>query len=322
MVKAVVMHAPGGPDVLKWEDVAVGEPGFGQARVRNTAVGLNFLDNAFRSGAIPLAPLPAILGWEAAGVVEAVGTGVTAVSPGMRVAYHTPNGCYAEQRLIDADALIPLPDGIDEDQGAAGILKGMTAQYLLRHTYRVKAGDTVLVHAAAGGVGLLLCQWAKHLGATVIGTVGSDDKAALAKANGCDHAVVYTRDDFLPVVQDVTDGAGCDAVYECVGTLTIDQSWRCVRPYGTLASFGQASGPITADQLAAQPVDRYFIRTTLQGYNATRADLLANARDFFDVVACGAVAVHIGQTFALKDAGQAHAALEGRRTTGSTVLKP
>jgi len=321
MVKAVVMHEPGGPEVLKWEDVTVGELGTGEARVRNTAVGLNFLDTLFRSGAIPM-DLPAILGWEAAGVVEAIGGGVTSVAPGMRVAYHTPNGCYAEERLIKADELVPLPDGISEDQGAASILKGMTAQYLLRLTTRVKAGDTVLVHAAAGGVGLFMCQWAKHLGATVIGTVGTDEKAALAKAHGCDHPVVYTRDDFLPVVQEVTGGVGCDAVYDSVGAETIERSWQSVRPHGTVASFGMASGPITPEQLAKQPTDRYFIRTTLQAYNATREDLLANAKDFFDVVESGAVKVTIGQTFALKDAAKAHAALVGRATTGSTVLKP
>ena len=321
MVKAIVMHEPGGPEVLKWEDVTVGEPGTGEARVRNTAVGLNFLDTLFRSGAIPM-ELPAILGWEAAGIVEAIGGGVTAVAPGMRVAYHTPNGCYAEERLIKADELVPLPDAISDDQGAAGILKGMTAQYLLRLTTRIKAGDTVLVHAAAGGVGLFMCQWAKHLGATVIGTVGTDEKAALAKAHGCDHPVVYTRDDFLPVVQEVTGGVGCDAVYDSVGADTIERSWQSVRPHGTVASFGMASGPITPEQLAKQPTDRYFIRTTLQAYNATREDLLANAKDFFDVVESGAVKVTIGQTFALKDAAKAHAALVGRATTGSTVLKP
>jgi NADPH2:quinone reductase len=321
MVKAIVMHEPGGPEVLKWEDVTVGEPGTGEARVRNTAVGLNFLDTLFRSGAIPM-DLPAILGWEAAGIVEAIGGGVTAVAPGMRVAYHTPNGCYAEERLIKADELVPLPDAISDDQGAAGILKGMTAQYLLRLTTRIKAGDTVLVHAAAGGVGLFMCQWAKHLGATVIGTVGTDEKAALAKAHGCDHPVVYTRDDFLPVVQEVTGGVGCDAVYDSVGADTIERSWQSVRPHGTVASFGMASGPITPEQLAKQPTDRYFIRTTLQAYNATREDLLANAKDFFDVVESGAVNVTVGQTFALKDAAKAHAALVGRATTGSTVLKP
>lgn len=321
MVKAIVMHEPGGPEVLKWEDVTVGEPGTGEARVRNTAVGLNFLDTLFRSGAIPM-ELPAILGWEAAGIVEAIGGGVTAVAPGMRVAYHTPNGCYAEERLIKADELVPLPDAISDDQGAAGILKGMTAQYLLRLTTRIKAGDTVLVHAAAGGVGLFMCQWAKHLGATVIGTVGTDEKAALAKAHGCDHPVVYTRDDFLPVVQEVTGGVGCDAVYDSVGADTIERSWQSVRPHGTVASFGMASGPITPEQLAKQPTDRYFIRTTLQAYNATREDLLANAKDFFDVVESGAVNVTVGQTFVLKDAAKAHAALVGRATTGSTVLKP
>jgi NADPH2:quinone reductase len=321
MVKAIVMHEPGGPEVLKWEDVTVGEPSTGEARVRNTAVGLNFLDTLFRSGAIPM-ELPAILGWEAAGIVEAIGGGVTAVAPGMRVAYHTPNGCYAEERLIKADELVPLPDAISDDQGAAGILKGMTAQYLLRLTTRIKAGDTVLVHAAAGGVGLFMCQWAKHLGATVIGTVGTDEKAALAKAHGCDHPVVYTRDDFLPVVQEVTGGVGCDAVYDSVGADTIERSWQSVRPHGTVASFGMASGPITPEQLAKQPTDRYFIRTTLQAYNATREDLLANAKDFFDVVESGAVNVTVGQTFALKDAAKAHAALVGRATTGSTVLKP
>lgn len=321
MVKAVVMHAPGGPEVLQWEDVTVGDPGPGEARVRNTAVGLNFLDTAFRSGAIPI-ETPAILGWEAAGIVEAVGDGVTAVTPGTRVAYHTPNGCYAEERVINTDELIPLPDGISEEQGAAGILKGMTAQYLLRHTYRVKAGDTVLVHAAAGGVGLLMCQWAKHLGATVIGTVGSGDKAALAKANGCDHPVVYTRDDFLPVVEEVTKGAGCAAVYESVGTQTIERSMKSVARSGTLAAFGQASGPITPAQLNGLPALRYFVRCTLQGYNANRDELLANAADFFAVVQSGAVKIHVGQTFALKDAAKAHAALAGRETTGSTVLMP
>ncbi len=321
MVKAVVMHKPGGPEVLQWEEVAVGDPGTGEARVRNTAVGLNFLDTLFRSGAIPM-DLPAILGWEAAGVVEAIGGGVTAIGPGMRVAYHTPNGCYAEERLIKADELVPLPEAISDDQGAAGILKGMTAQYLLRLTTRIKAGDTVLVHAAAGGVGLFMCQWAKHLGATVIGTVGTDEKAALAKAHGCDHPVVYTRDDFLPVVQEVTGGVGCDAVYDSVGADTIERSWQSVRPHGTVASFGMASGPITPEQLAKQPTDRYFIRTTLQSYNATREDFLANAKDFFDVVESGAVKVTVGQTFALKDAAKAHAALIGRATTGSTVLRP
>jgi NADPH:quinone reductase len=321
MVKAVVMHAPGGPEVLQWEDVTVGDPGPGEARIRNTAVGLNLLETLFRSGAIPM-DLPGILGWEAAGIVEAVGAGVTDVTPGMRVAYFTANGCYAEERLIDATELVPLPDGISEDQGAAAILKGMTAQYLLRLTANIKAGDTVLVHAAAGGVGLFMCQWAKHLGATVIGTVGTDDKAALAKAHGCDHAVVYTRDDFLPVVQDVTKGVGCTAVYDSVGNDTIERSWQSVRAQGTVASFGMASGPITPEQLSKQPTDRYFIRTTLQGYNANRADLLTNAKDFFDVVESGAVKITIGQTFALKDAAKAHAALIGRQTTGSTVLKP
>ncbi len=321
MVKAVVMHAPGGPEVLQWEDVSVGDPGPGEARVRNTAVGLNFLDTLFRSGAIPM-DLPAILGWEAAGVVEAVGCGVAGITAGARVAYHTPNGCYAEERLINADELVPLPDAISEDQGAAAILKGMTAQYLLRLTTNVRSGDTVLVHAAAGGVGLFICQWAKHLGATVIGTVGTDEKAALATAHGCDHPVVYTRDDFLPVVQDVTRGMGCAAVYDSVGADTIERSWQSVRPQGTVASFGQASGPITPDQLAKLPADRYFIRTTLQAYNATRTDLLANAKEFFSVVERGAVKVTVGQTFALKDAAKAHAALIGRQTTGSTLLKP
>ena len=321
MVKAIVMHAPGGPEVLQWEDVTVGEPGPGEARVRNTAVGLNLLETLFRSGAIPM-DLPAILGWEAAGIVEAVGAGVTGITPGTRVAYFTANGCYAEERLINADELVPLPDGISEDQGAAAILKGMTAQYLLRLTTNIKAGDTVLVHAAAGGVGLFMCQWAKHLGATVIGTVGTDDKAALAKAHGCDHPAVYTRDDFLPVVQDVTKGAGCTAVYDSVGADTIERSWQSVRPQGTVVSFGMASGPITAEQLAKQPTDRYFIRTTLQAYNANREDLLTNAKDFFDVVESGAVKITVGQTFALKDAAKAHAALIGRQTTGSTVLKP
>ena len=321
MVKAVVMHAPGGPEVLQWEKVSVGDPGPGEARVRNTAVGLNFLDSLFRSGAIPTV-LPAILGWEASGIVEAVGGGVTCVKAGTRVAYHTPNGCYAEERLIDAEELVPLPETISEDQAAASILKGMTAQYLLLLTTSLKAGDTILIHAAAGGVGLFMCQWAKHLGVTVIGTVSTDEKAALAKAHGCDYPVIYSRDDFAPVVQDITKGIGCSAVYDSVGADTIERSWRSVRSHGTVASFGQASGPITPDQLAKQPSDRYFIRTTLQAYNATRANLLANAKDLFDVIERGAVKVTIGQTFALKDAARAHAALMGRETVGSTILRP
>lgn len=307
---------------MKWVDVPLAKPKSGEILINQSHVGLNYIDVYHRSGLYPL-PMPHGIGMEAAGTIEAIGRNVTGLKVGDRVAYASgPPGSYTEARVMPAERVVKLPDWISNEQAAAMMLQGMTTEYLIRRTFKVKAGQTILFHAAAGGVGLIACQWMKQLGATVIGTVGTDEKAALAKAHGCDHPVVYTRDDFLPVVQEVTGGVGCDAVYDSVGADTIERSWQSVRPHGTVASFGMASGPITPEQLAKQPTDRYFIRTTLQSYNATREDLLANAKDFFDVVESGAVKVTVGQTFALKDAAKAHAALIGRATTGSTVLKP
>jgi NADPH2:quinone reductase len=322
VTKAIVMHATGGPEVFKWEDADVGDPGAGQVRLRQTAVGLNFIDTHFRDGSYPIESLPAIIGFEAAGVVEALGEGVSEVGAGDRVAYSAVMGSYAQVRLIDAAMLVPIPDAISDEQAAAGLLKGMTAQYLLRQVTRIKAGDTVVVHAAAGGVGTFACQWAKHLGATVIGTVSSEEKAAYAAAHGCDHPVVTATGDFTETVTEVTGGKGAQAIYESIGRETFLKSFSVLAPRGTLALFGHASGPVADEDYAKMPLDRYYIRTTLQAYIDTREDLLATAQDFFDVVSSGAVKIEIGQTFALADVGQAHAALQGRKTTGSTILIP
>ena len=322
MTKAVVIHETGGPGVFKWEDIEVADPAAGEARIRQTAVGLNFIDTHFRDGSYPLESLPATIGFEAAGVVEAVGDGVSEVAVGDRVAYCPVLGSYTQARLIDAAMLVPLPDTISDEQAAAGLLKGMTAQYLLRQTTDIKAGDTVVVHAAAGGVGTLACQWAKHLGATVIGTVSSDDKAAYAAAHGCDHPVVTSTGGFTETVGQVTGDTGARAIYESIGQETFLKSFSVLAPFGTLALYGHASGPVPPEDYAKIPVDRYFIRTALQNYIATREALLATAQDFFDVVANGAVKIKIGQTYPLADVGKAHAALEGRQTTGSTVLIP
>jgi NADPH2:quinone reductase len=325
MPKAIRIHATGGPEALVWEDVSVGTPGPGEVLLRQTAVGLNYIDVYHRSGLYPLPALPAILGLEAAAVVEAVGDGVKALAIGQRVAYASPPaGAYAEQRLMPADRLVPLPDGIDDRTAAAMMLQGMTAQYLLRRTYAVKPGDRVLIHAAAGGVGLIACQWAKHLGATVIGTVGSDDKAMLAKANGCDHPIVYTREDFAERVKAITDGAGVAVVYDSIGKSTFAGSLDCLRPLGMMVSFGNASGPVPAFEPAilSQKGSLFFTRPTLFHYTAKAEDLQATARDLFAVVQSGAVKIRVGQTFPLRDAAAAHRALEARATTGSTVLLP
>ncbi len=322
MSKAVVMHETGAPEVFKWEDNDLASPGEGEVRLRQTAVGLNFIDTHLRDGSYPLGSLPAILGFEAAGVVEALGDGVSEVAVGDRAGYCLTLGAYAQERNIAAADLVPIPEGVSDEEAAAGLLKGMTAQYLLRQTYRVKAGDTVLIHAAAGGVGTLACQWAKHLGATVIGTVGSAEKAASATAHGCDHAINYSTEDFAERVQEITDGKGVQAVYESIGVKTFLQSLSVLAPHATLALFGHASGPVPEEYFAKIPMDRYYMRTTLQSYTATREDRLAVSKDFFDVVAQGAVKIEIGQTVPLKDVGQAHAALEGRKTTGQTILIP
>jgi NADPH2:quinone reductase len=321
MTKAIRVHETGGPDVLKWEDVNVPEPGVGEALVRQTAAGLNFIDTYQRSGLYPIA-LPAIMGNEGAGVIEAVGDGVTEVKPGDRVAYHSAPGAYAEQRIVPSWLLAKLPDSISDQQGASMMLKGGTAQYLLRQTYSVQAGDTIVVHAAAGGVGLITCQWAKHLGATVIGTVGSDEKAALAKAHGCDHAIVYSREDFTARVKEITDGKGVPVVYDSVGKDTFMGSLDCLQPRGLMVSFGNASGPPDPLNVLAlsQKGSLFLTRPTLGHYTPNHAAVLKVANDLFDVVSSGAVKIEINQTYPLQDAAQAHRDLESRKTTGSTVL--
>lgn len=325
MPKAIRFHKTGGPDVLQWEDVDVGEPGDGQARIRHSAIGVNFLDTYHRSGLYPLASMPSGLGSEGAGTVEAVGKGVTHVKPGDRIAYAGgPPGAYAEARLIPADRLVKLPQGISDQAAAAMMLKGMTVQYLIRRTYKVQAGDTVLFHAAAGGVGLIACQWLKMLGATVIGTVGSEEKAKLAKAHGCDHTIIYTKEDFAKRVRELTQGKGVPVVYDSVGKSTAPGSLDSLRPFGLWVSFGNASGPVPPLDLGilAQKGSLYVTRPTLFTYTATRSDLEATAKELFDVVMSGKVKIDVSRTYALKDAQQAHRDLESRKTTGSIVLLP
>ena len=324
MPKAIRFHKAGGPEVLVWEDVEVGDPGQGQIRVRNHAVGLNFVDVYQRSGLYPL-PLPSGTGSEAAGVVEAVGAGVTELKAGDRVAYASaPLGAYAEARLYPAERAVKIPDAISFETAAAMMLKGMTAQYLIKRTFKVQPGMTVLWHAAAGGVGLIACQWLKALGATVIGTVGSDAKAALAKAHGCEHTIVYTRENFVERVKEITGGKGVPVVYDSVGKLTFMGSLDCLQPMGMMVSFGNASGPVDsfAPGILQQKGSLYLTRPTLNTYAAKREDLVAIANDLFDVVKSGKVKIEIAQRYALKDAAQAHRDLEARKTTGSTVLVP
>jgi NADPH2:quinone reductase len=303
----------------------VPEPGAGEARVRHTAVGLNFIDVYHRRGIYPLPALPAVLGLEAAGRVEAVGPGVAHVKTGDRVAYAGgPTGAYSERRIVPADRLIVLPDQIDEQRAAAMMLKGMTAEYLLRRTFRVERGHTILMHAAAGGVGLIACQWAKALGATVIGTVGTREKAKVAIEHGCDHAIVSSEEDVVARVKAITGGRGVPVVYDAVGKDTFMQSLDCLGPRGTMVSFGQASGmvpPLDVTVLSAKG-SLYLTRPTLFHYTATREDLLASASALFHVVRSGAVRVEVGQTYPLRDAARAHDDLEARRTVGSTVLVP
>jgi NADPH2:quinone reductase len=322
MPHGIRIYKTGGPEVMVWEEIKLGPPGPGEARIRHTAVGLNFVDVYNRSGLYPV-PLPSGLGSEGAGVVEEVGAGVPDLKPGDRVAYgNAPVGAYAEARLIPADRLIKLPGSIDDKTAAAMMLKGLTVQYLIRQTYRVKKGDTILLHAAAGGVGLILSQWAKHLGATVIGTVGSDDKAKLAKLNGCEHAIVYTREDFVTRVADITNGNKVSVVYDSIGKDTFLKSLDCCAPLGLVVTFGQSSGtvePLNLGVLAAKG-SLYVTRPTLSTYGAKRENLVAMAKDLFDVVQSGAVKITVNQTYPLKDAAKAHADLVARKTTGSTVL--
>jgi NADPH2:quinone reductase len=321
MTHAIQVHQTGGPEVLKWEEVEVGEPGPGQVRLRQEAAGLNFIDVYHRTGLYPQ-PLPFIPGVEGAGIVEALGEGVSDINLGDRVAYAGPIGGYAEARLIDADRLVKLPDGIATDQAAAMMLQGTTAHMLLRAVYRVQPGDTILIHAAAGGVGLIVCQWAKALGATVVGTVGSDEKAELARAHGCDHPIVYTRQDFVAEVDRITGGAKLPVVYDSVGKGTFLKSLDCLRPRGLMVSFGNASGPPEpiAPGLLAQKGSLFLTRPTLFHYIAVRAELEAAASELFDMVTRGKIKVEINQRFPLKDAAEAHRALEARETSGSTVL--
>lgn len=324
MTKAVRFHKTGGPDVLVYEDVPVGEPGQGQARVKHAAIGLNFIDTYHRSGLYPL-QLPSGLGLEGAGVVEAVGPGVTHVKAGDRVAYAGgPPGAYSESRVMPADKLVKVPAGISDQQAAAMMLKGLTVWYLIRRTYRVERGETVLLHAAAGGVGLIACQWLKSLGVSVIGTVGSDEKAKIAKAHGCDHTIIYTRENFVERVKQITGGRKVPVVFDSVGKDTFMGSLDCLMPRGLLCIFGNGSGPVPPFDLGmlAAKGSLYVTRPTLMTYTAQREDLEAGARELFDVVKSGKVRIEINQTYKLADAAQAHRDLEGRKTTGSTVLLP
>ena len=321
MTNAIQVHQTGGPEELRWEPTELGEPGPGQVRVRHHAVGLNYIDVYHRTGLYPQ-PLPFIPGVEGAGVVEAVGEGVTRVAAGDRVAYAGPIGSYAEVRLIDAAHLVALPTEIDFDTVAAMMLQGLTVDMLINRVRPLAAGETILVHAAAGGVGLILCQWAKAIGATVIGTVSSDAKAEFARAHGCDHPIVTSRDDFVAEVLRITNGRKLPVVYDSVGKDSFVRSLDCLERRGMLVSFGQASGPVTdfVPGMLAQKGSLYLTRPTLFDFIATRPELEAASEALFGMVRTGKVRIEIGQRFALSDAAAAHRALEARQTTGSTVL--
>ncbi len=324
MVKAIRIHQTGGPEVLRWENVEVGDPGAGEIRLKHSAVGLNYIDTYHRSGLYPL-EYPAVLGMEGAGVVEALGEGVSDLKEGDRVAYASPPvGAYAEERLIPADRVVKIPASVSDETAAAMMLQGMTAEYLLRRTYKVKKGDTILFHAAAGGVGLIACQWAKHLGATVIGTVGSQEKATLARAHGCDHPILYREESFVERVREITDGKGVPVVYDSIGKDTFMDSLDCLSPHSLLANFGSASGPVPPFDLGllAAKGSLYVTRPSLMTYNAAREDMVGSAKALFEVVGSGAVKIEINQSYKLAEAEQAHRDLEGRKTTGSTILLP
>jgi NADPH2:quinone reductase len=325
MAKAIRIYETGGPEVMRFEDYDPGQPATGEALVRHEAVGLNFIDVYHRTGTYPLPSLPAIPGMEGAGIVAAVGEGVTEVAAGERVAYAgLPPGAYADLRLIPAHRLVKLPDAISTRQGAAMMLQGMTARYLLRGCYKVKSGDRILIHAAAGGVGLIVCQWANYLGATVIGTVGSEEKAELARAHGCHHTILYNQEDFAERTRKITDGKGVDVVYDSVGQATFMKSLDCLRPMGMMVSFGQSSGLVPAFDpgLLSAKGSLFLTRPTLMTYTAERKALLEHARDLFEVVQSGAVKIEIQQSYPLSEAARAHQDLEARKTTGSTILLP
>jgi NADPH:quinone reductase len=325
MVDAVRVHKVGGPEVLTYEEIEVGAPGQGQISVKQHACGVNFIDTYFRMGMYPSpVGLPFVAGNEAAGEVTAVGPGVTDFKVGDRVAYVVALGCYAAERLVPADRAVKLPSNISYEQAAAMMLKGMTAEYLLRRTFKVEKGMNVLMHAAAGGVGLILCQWANHLGANVIGTVGSKDKAALAKANGCHHTILYREEDFVARVKEITGGKMCEVVYDGIGKTTFPASLDCLKPLGMFVSFGSASGQVDAFNINILQTkgSLYATRPTLNTYAAKRQDLLAIANDLFDVVGKGAAKVPVNQKYPLRDAVKAHRNLESRATTGSSILVP
>jgi NADPH2:quinone reductase len=321
MTYAIRIHQTGGPEVLKWENFELGAPGPGQVRLKQAAVGLNFIDVYHRTGLYPI-PLPFVPGMEAAGTVESIGTGVTNLKPGDRVAYASVIGAYSEARLVAADRLVKLPDFIDDRTAAAMMLQGMTARYLIRDIYAVGRGDTILIHAAAGGVGLIVCQWAAALGATVIGTVSNDEKAALAKANGCHHPIVYTREDFHARVLEITGGEKLPVVYDSVGKDTFMKSLDCLRPRGIMVLFGASSGPVPPFDLSilSQKGSLMVTRPTLATFVATPQLLAENSADLFYAVGSGKVKIYVNQTYPLKDAARAHHDLEARKTTGSTVL--
>jgi NADPH2:quinone reductase len=324
MAHAIRMHATGGPEVLVYEEVEIGDPGPGEARIRQTAIGLNYIDTYHRSGLYPL-PMPTSIGSEAAGVVESVGAGVTWIRRGDRVAYSGgPPGAYATERVVSAERLVKIPDGIDDTTAATLMLKGMTVQYLFRQTFPLKGGETILFHAAAGGVGLIACQWARALGVTMIGTVGTDDKATLAKANGCAHTIVYTREDFVAKTKEITGGKGVPVVYDSIGKDTFMQSLDCLQPRGLLVVFGNASGPVSAFNLGvlAQKGSLYVTRPTLFTYANSRDTINAMAKDVFDLVLAGKIKSEARQEYPLREAAAAHRALESRVTTGATVLLP
>lgn len=325
MTKAIRIHAPGGPEALSYDDIELAAPGEGEVQLRQTAIGLNYIDVYHRTGLYPVPALPAVIGLEGAGVVEALGPGVTELAVGDRVAYaNPPLGAYAQARNMPAERLIKIPEGISDEQAAAIMLQGMTVEYLIRRTYNVKAGDTVLFHAAAGGVGLMACQWLNHLGATVIGTVGSEEKAELAKANGCHHTILYNKEDIAARVREITDGAGVPVVFDSVGKDTFDASISSLSPLGLFVTFGNASGPLAPvdpGMLAAKG-SLFMTRPTLMTYTAKREDMVKSAQDLFEVVLSGAVKIAINQRYPLAEAAQAHRDLEARKTTGSTILLP
>lgn len=324
LVHAIRIHEYGGPEVMRWDEVEIGAPGAGELHLRHLAVGVNYIDTYHRTGMYPVGDFPAVIGMEACGEVLAVGEGVGEFRVGDRVAYANPIGAYAEERVIPAERVVKVPDEIEAQTAAAMMLQGMTVRYLLNVTYKVGPETTLLFHAAAGGVGLIACQWAQHLGATIIGTVGSEEKAELAKAHGCTHTINYRTEDFVARVKEITGGKGVDVAYDSIGRDTYPGSLDCIRPLGLWVSFGAASGPIPNFDigLLSKKGSLFATRPTLFTYTASREDLVASANDLFDLVGRGIVKIPVNQTYPLKDAAVAHRDLEARKTTGSTVLLP